>query len=474
MANPTIRAPMNGHGSKLSPTTPTLLAGVRLPYLGLCFIVMLPSALFSHTASSLAAYELFATYGSNLLQAAMLLALALTASRLQQIRQRSYIPSIAAAATAIGVVVTAIAAPTAHLLPLFALGVALALAGSSVLHLSWLSLYAKLGTMLTLGCYAGSLVFSALLQWALSAVAPTVGTAILALCPLLSARAIRAANPGDRDTDEEPTTYEWQFPWRPILLFSVFSYAFKLSLNLLPEEHKAIAIAAGTFAGAAVILALLAARGRKTDLQLLYNASLPCAIAGLLFAIGAPEAYPGAGVTLVVVARELFTTFMVVILCNMCLRNGIDAFWLFGLVFAFSRLASFTANVVTTMASSGLIEASGALSIAAFLVACAFVIFTSDRNAEHLWGIRRRNSGKESPAPLADTDIAMHKLARSCSLTLREEEIALLRLQNLTVAELASRLYITPATVKTHVNRIYRKTGTHSIEELSALLDGHR
>lgn len=458
----------------LNHTALPLLAQVRLPYLGLCFIVMLPSSLFSHTARALAAYDLFALYGSNVIQALAFFSLALCASRLRHIQRKRILLGVSAIAATAGVLVMEFAASTSSLLPLFALGVFLALSGTSVLHLLWLSLYVKLGTLLTLGCYAGSLALSAVLQWALSVTTPFVGVAILALCPLLSVWSLHAAESGPSGMSEELTTYEWRFPWRPILLFSVFSYAFKLSLNLLPEDHKALAIAAGTFLGAAIMLVYLAIYGRKVDFQFLYSASLPCAIAGLLFAIGIPVMQPAAGAALVVIARELFTTFMVVMLCNMCLRNGIDALWLFGLVFAFSRIASLAANATSAMAAMGWLEASSAVGVTTILVACAFVIFTSDRNVENLWGIRKRGAEDESGAAMADTDIAMHKLARSCNLTLREEEIALLRLQNFTVSELASRLYIAPATVKTHMNRIYHKTGTHTVEELSKLLDGYR
>ncbi|MDR3995077.1 MAG: helix-turn-helix transcriptional regulator [Adlercreutzia sp.] len=456
-------------------TAPSLFSEIKLPYLSLCFTVLLPSSLFVHTSSSLAAYDLFATYGSNIIQGITFLGLAFGAPRLRRIRHRKSSLRVASIIATVGVAVTEIAAPTSNLLPLFASGVLLALVGSAVLYLSWLGAYVRLGTMRTLACYAGSLALAAFLQGVLAEAPPPAGAILLAFFPLLSAWGLlRTLDLSNNDTGEEQTTYEWRFPWRPIALFSVFTFAFKLSLNLLPESHKALAIAMGTFAAAAIVLALMAHFGRKTDLQLLYSISLPCAIAGLLFAIDASASYPEVGVMLVAISRELFTSFMVVVLCNMCFRNGIDAFWLFGLVFAFSRLASLAANAVATMATSGEIAISSTISVTTVIVACVFVVFTSDRNAESLWGIRKRTSHEDGNASLTDTDIAMHKLARSCNLTLREEEIALLRLQHLTVAEVASLLYIVPATVKTHMNRIYRKTETHSIEELIVLLGEYR
>ncbi|MDR3108045.1 MAG: helix-turn-helix transcriptional regulator, partial [Bifidobacteriaceae bacterium] len=71
----------------------------------------------------------------------------------------------------------------------------------------------------------------------------------------------------------------------------------------------------------------------------------------------------------------------------------------------------------------------------------------------------------DSP-PEPDLDAAANRYG----LTLREREILSLSLAELTVAQMAQRLFITQATVKTHITNLLRKTGAASRAELAAQL----
>lgn len=458
---------------------PTLVAEMRIPYLGFCFTVMLSSTLFAHTSNSVtlfAAHAMLSTYAT---QAAVFVAFALLAPRLRTLRTKPSFAGAAAASATFGVVATSLSQVCDGSAPLFVIGIMLTAFGTAALQLCWLSLYAQLGAVLALTCYASSLALCAIIQWIVISTEWPVGTVVLALCPFASASALVSSRPlaPRPEEDEDASSHgAWSFPARPILLFSLFTFAFKLSLNLLPEAHKALSIAAGVLLGAAIMLAAIIVLKRKIDVRMLYHLSLPFAIAGLLCVMGEAYLPSEAGVLLIVIARELFTTFMVVMLCHMCFRNGIDAFWLFGLLFAASRIASLLANI-----TSGLLYAEASASLtylvfAAVTVALSggFVLFVSDRNSETLWGLRRRGETNAAAASAADTDIALHKLSLACNLTRREEEVAGLRLQNATIPEVATRLFVSQATVKTHVNRIYRKTGARSIDELAQLIDQYR
>lgn len=62
-------------------------------------------------------------------------------------------------------------------------------------------------------------------------------------------------------------------------------------------------------------------------------------------------------------------------------------------------------------------------------------------------------------------------LQRRYELSNREKEVAVLLSKDLSIQDIADRLFISLATVKTHANNIYRKTGTANKKELSKLVE---
>uniref|UniRef100_A0AAU2K5E3 AAA family ATPase n=1 Tax=Streptomyces sp. NBC_00049 TaxID=2903617 RepID=A0AAU2K5E3_9ACTN len=73
-------------------------------------------------------------------------------------------------------------------------------------------------------------------------------------------------------------------------------------------------------------------------------------------------------------------------------------------------------------------------------------------------------AGPPAPAPCSGTP------QRLMSLTAREREVAELIAEGLTNQEIASRLYLSPRTVETHLSRVYRKTDVSSRAALAALM----
>lgn len=449
---------------------------MKASYLGLCLAMFFPSAFFIHTAGSLETFKGFAPYGFYTVQVAAFLVFALAAPALSDNRSRHRLTIGSGFGACLGVMFTVASQSfAAAALPLFLAGTMLTAIGSSALQLCWMRLYARLGTLQVLVCYSLSMLLSALIQSLLSPAPHVVGTLAIAASPLLSAALLaRASKAIYAEVGQRPKAQEWSFPYRPIILFGVFSFVYKISLNLLPEADKPGVIALGTLAGAIVILAAAAVLRKKLDIRFLYLASLPFAVAGLLCVMGAPYVSANIGVVLIVIAREFFSVFMATVLCNICFRNDIDAFWMFGLLNAASRAASLLANwtTATPLRGGDQLTVFLFLSGATVVLVCLFMLFVSDKSTETIWGIRKKEQSRAEAQ--SDMDIALHKLARSCNLTLREEEVALLRLQNTTIAAIADRLFISQATVKTHVNRIYHKTDTHSVEELAKMVEQYR
>lgn len=68
---------------------------------------------------------------------------------------------------------------------------------------------------------------------------------------------------------------------------------------------------------------------------------------------------------------------------------------------------------------------------------------------------------------------AYSKLPSSPLLSKREREVAALLLQGKTSQETADALFVSLATIKTHVQRIYQKTGVRNRAELALFMQNH-
>ncbi len=71
---------------------------------------------------------------------------------------------------------------------------------------------------------------------------------------------------------------------------------------------------------------------------------------------------------------------------------------------------------------------------------------------------------KVSSAALSPVEYRTRELGRSFAaarLTPREQEVALLLCERLSVAEIAERLFLSPRTVAKHLEHIYEKLGLH-------------
>lgn len=110
------------------------------------------------------------------------------------------------------------------------------------------------------------------------------------------------------------------------------------------------------------------------------------------------------------------------------------------------------------------------LRVIVFLL-CTFATFWvgSDEEIKRLWGLRHKYLPKEyRDATVRDK---CEVLADQASLTGREKEVVALVAQGLRTDQIAAALYISPNTVRTHIQNAYGKLDVHSVRELSALLE---
>lgn len=468
----------SGKGVKRMREESAIFKGI-LSSVGFGLVLAFPAALFANTAQSVVLFQEWATYSFYSIQVIALAVFAITsryiADKMQNARGIIAVAALAGCGVVLGFV--AQIAPSCALV-LFLIGNVFSATGCSLITLCWMEYFSHMSVHRVAIALAGSFAISSLTQGILSFVSFELVVAfVLAVALPVSVLLLMYVNCSSQNepvSSGETISYEWSFPLRPVVLYGMFIFAYKVSLNLLPEEDKSLAIAVGSFVGTIAVLAVLILRGKKFDIGLLYKGSLPLIVAGLLCIVEAGVVSPVVGVGTIVSARVLFAIFMITALCNICFRNGISAFWLFAIVNAITRVASLLANWTTASPLNG----AGADTLYLFVIAvivvllCVFVAFMSNEGSEASWGIRPKHD-EASPSVLDDTN-ALHKVARAYNLTLREEEVAFLRIRKLTIPQIMKELVVSQATVKSHINRIYKKTDTHSVEELTQLIEHYR
>ena len=106
------------------------------------------------------------------------------------------------------------------------------------------------------------------------------------------------------------------------------------------------------------------------------------------------------------------------------------------------------------------------------LLAVTFLFLFSDAQYRSDWGTKRSRPSVDSVIKYYYTlpDVCT-ALAKQYGLSKREETVLQLLAQKKTASDIATELFISIPTVKTHTQSIYRKFDIHSRAELLALLD---
>lgn len=121
-------------------------------------------------------------------------------------------------------------------------------------------------------------------------------------------------------------------------------------------------------------------------------------------------------------------------------------------------------------------RASYDAQLCCMLIACAFVLLVAgtfwvgdDRCVSLVWGLEKRLT----PRKFEDSRMSERcdRAAEQFGLTKRERELLPMLAEGQAVSLIAEATFISPNTVRTHITRIHRKTGTHSRHELAKLLE---
>lgn len=114
-------------------------------------------------------------------------------------------------------------------------------------------------------------------------------------------------------------------------------------------------------------------------------------------------------------------------------------------------------------------ELFAALRVVGFLLCTVGTFWVgTDADIKKLWGLRRDYLPKQYQDRLVRQKVA--SLGERAALTKREQEVLVLLAQGVRADAIGNQLFISPNTVRTHIQNAYGKLDIHSVKELNALL----
>lgn len=320
-------------------------------------------------------------------------------------------------------------------------------------------------------CATGALiVVIALLPSSLhQIIANGVATVLIVLFLLASRKGFVV--PGDlRGGDIDDSASQ---PFLPVGLFVVqFAVLFVIkACGVIASPHFVLASGLGFAIAALTVVAFSLFGGKVIKLKGLYNLSLLCAELALLAASLGAMGYLAAG-ALNGVAYAFFAVFCFAVYCAICLRHRLDPIRIFAIAIACECFASIAGIQFCMVARDAGIDLGTILVFLSALLAVTFLFLFSDAQYRSDWGTKRSRPSVDSVIKYYYTlpDVCT-ALAKRYGLSKREETVLQLLAQKKTASDIATELFISIPTVKTHTQSIYRKFDIHSRAELLALLD---
>lgn len=217
----------------------------------------------------------------------------------------------------------------------------------------------------------------------------------------------------------------------------------------------------------------------RMNISLVYRLSLPIMIAGLIaIALVFGQRAP-LSVMLIAIGYELFDILSWVLFSEVARRKGPDAApYVFGIGVAYmfvGMAAGYLASaVMSPLVQDGSLQLSAVALVAILcLVVISFMVLPESvvSSLSHLGTSKKQE--KEKPADQAEPHEPQLTLeqkcagvAAQCGLTPRENEVLEFLARGRTLSIVARDLHIAKNTARTHIEKIYQKTGIHKQQDL--------
>ena len=259
-----------------------------------------------------------------------------------------------------------------------------------------------------------------------------------------------------------------RFPWKLAVTALVAGFAFGLQQNLYGSGYYSSftwsVFGVGGFVLAAALFLLCALKLKMNFNRMIYQYSFVAMALGCVFSI--LDGLAGDwGYGLFAVGYRFFDVLLWSLGAFLIISHDLEPDWFAGICVGFSLLGRF-AGFSPLPALCGLLDKQNA-AFALALLGCGLLItalYAENRNNTfEAWGLKRPSMGALDER---DVEKACVELAGLWGLTPREREILGLLVNGGSRRDVAQRLCISEETVKSHLSRLYQKSGLHTREEL--------
>ena len=300
-----------------------------------------------------------------------------------------------------------------------------------------------------------------------------------------------------------------RYPWRTSKLFgllrpafattAVFALLFVITAMRFGGLNREVA---GYGILGVILMLVFMLFAKKLSMKSLYHVTLP--VMGLGLALLPVDS--GIGMIVIGCAYSTILYLLMLILCEVANRFETSVVRLTGFAFGANLLACLAGEVIGLVLAelplASLVDASS-LSI---VLLVAFIVYiaragydggflfefsytfassgekkakdTSSPDDSGFAEAEKGEGGRFDPRNMTASVVVFHEavnqrceLVAACfGLSAREEEVLDLIMQGSSLQETADKMFISTGTVKTHINHIYKKTGTQSRTELKSIV----
>ena len=335
--------------------------------------------------------------------------------------------------------------------------------GVAVIVILWSELYGCLGPVRVALYYSASIVAAALIVYTMKGFLFPWFATFLFMLPIGSLVSLSLAFDSLSEKERPSAPFaEATFPWKLAIWMAVYSFAYGLAQSQLTTSTFGPHSSPGVLAIGAFVFFGVALRKRKFDFSAIFHVALPLAVAAFLFVPVVGNFNQTFTALCIAAAYTACSILLMIILTNMCYRQGISALWLF----CIERSVRMIFNALGREARDPILELSIGID--------SSIILLTERSITAQWGIGIKTSDAKRAEEIVREDLLKNRsreIALNYRLSLREEEILTLLAQRKRNTAIASELFISEQTVKTHIRNLYKKLDVHSRDELFDLVE---
>lgn len=333
----------------------------------------------------------------------------------------------------------------------------------AVIVILWSELYGCLGPVRVALYYSASIVAAALIVYTMKGFLFPWFATFLFMLPIGSLVSLSLAFDSLSEKERPSAPFaEATFPWKLAIWMAVYSFAYGLAQSQLTTSTFGPHSSPGVLAIGAFVFFGVALRKRKFDFSAIFHVALPLAVAAFLFVPVVGNFNQTFTALCIAAAYTACSILLMIILTNMCYRQGISALWLF----CIERSVRMIFNALGREARDPILELSIGID--------SSIILLTERSITAQWGIGIKTSDAKRAEEIVREDLLKNRsreIALNYRLSLREEEILTLLAQRKRNTAIASELFISEQTVKTHIRNLYKKLDVHSRDELFDLVE---